>query len=377
MSENLENPPLTRKNVTVKIQIPDRENTLAHAFNTSLKVEELKEDIAKKFRVESRVLKIFQFDEEIQNEKLLSNLFFNEFGIIEISLKLTEEATANGVKLDANIYYSNFTLPDIITVHFPVSGDETRDLVVEIENKSIPKPFLGGFRNKKTQIEYHHAFTQTGPVPERIKFDGVSSRDTQTVEVQRVAEDTALSKATQAHGDPDDSSFNPGSGDQQVQVQSYKEYDEDAVRNDMIRKVIIIQRNFRVFRLKRCIKDCATEYRRLCTIKAKREARIKENYINTHKKSKNFPKTKKDFDMLYSQITSWKESETKRIGQEFSGPTKIVELKALLEKEVQLLNGIEKRRLDIKKEREYMKQDKILEMLGTPVSWIGYKSEEH
>jgi hypothetical protein len=245
--------------------------------------------------------------------------------------------------------------------------------MVEIENRSICKPFLGGFRNKKTHIEYHHAFTQTGP--ERIKFDGICSRDTQTIEVQKVAEDTTQSKATQAHGKIDDTLFLPGFGDLEVDVQPYKEYDEDAARNDMIRKVVIIQRNFRVFRLKRCIKDCATEYRRLCTINAKREARIKENYISTHSKSKNFPRSKKDFDMLYSQINSWKETETKRIAQEFTGPTKIVELKALLEKEVQLLNGIEKRRLDLKKEREYLKQDNILKNLGTPVSWMGYKSK--
>jgi hypothetical protein len=85
-------------------------------------------------------------------------------------------------------------------------------LVVEIENKSIIKPFLGGYKNKKTrkysfqsthnkskfnylimikslfiaEIEYHNAFTQTGPFAEQLsKLDGVFSRDTQTIELRK------------------------------------------------------------------------------------------------------------------------------------------------------------------------------------------------
>jgi hypothetical protein len=104
MSDNMDGISF-KKNVTVKIQIPERENTLAHAYNIGEKIGELKEDLAKKFKVEAKLLKIFQFDEEIESDKLLSNLFFNEFGIIEISLKTTEEASENGVRLDPNIYY--------------------------------------------------------------------------------------------------------------------------------------------------------------------------------------------------------------------------------------------------------------------------------
>jgi len=33
--------------------------------------------------------------------------------------------------------------------------------VVEIESRSIRKPFIGGYRHKITDVEYHHAFTQT------------------------------------------------------------------------------------------------------------------------------------------------------------------------------------------------------------------------
>lgn len=69
------------------------------------------------------------------------------------------------------------------------------------------------------------------------------------------------------------------------------------------------------------------------------------------------------------------EFQTKRIIEEFTGPSKIVEIQVLLEKEIQLLNGIEKRRMEIQKEMEEARQDRILKKQGETVKWIGYKSE--
>lgn len=63
-----------------------------------------------------------------------------------------------------------------------------------------------------------------------------------------------------------------------------------------------------------CISECATKYRQLCAIKKKREARIKEDYIKAHKRPKDFPRSRKDFDALFSQIASWKEAEVSMLG---------------------------------------------------------------
>lgn len=93
----------------------------------------------------------------------------------------------------------------------------------------------------------------------------------------------------------------------------FETFEEEQERKKVLEKVLLIQRNFRRYRLQTCIKACAAEYRRLMTIKKKREDRIKQEYINSHKKSGNFPRTKKDFDMLFAQISSWKETEVKNI----------------------------------------------------------------
>lgn len=97
-----------------------------------------------------------------------------------------------------------------------------------------------------------------------------------------------------------------------VEVETHNDFEtfeESQKRKKVLEKVLLIQRNFRRYRLQYCIKSCAAEYRRLQTIKKKREDRIKQDYINSYKKSGNFPRTKKDFDMLFAQISTWKEGE--------------------------------------------------------------------
>lgn len=144
-----------KRTLTVKIQLPeDSENVLALNYPNTFNISNLKEDIAKKFKVSVDQLSVYQNEDEIHDKHMLCHLMLNDFGIIEIKLKLTDAAINDGITLDTSIYYSSFTLPDIITVHVPIENEDgemtTRDLVVEIENKSIKKPFLGGYVHKKT-----------------------------------------------------------------------------------------------------------------------------------------------------------------------------------------------------------------------------------
>lgn len=144
-----------KKSLTVKIQLPENsENILAANFPFTFTVRNLKADIARKFKIFSEHLLVYQGENGIPDDFLLCDLNLNDFGIIEIKLCLTDDAFNKGISLDTGVYYSSFTLPDIITVHVPFENENgevtTRDLVVEIENKSIRKPFLGGYVNKKT-----------------------------------------------------------------------------------------------------------------------------------------------------------------------------------------------------------------------------------
>jgi hypothetical protein len=153
--ENHQQENLSEKTLTVKFQLDDSENILAINFPFTISCRDFRVDIAKKFKISSSHIRVFhQKCGEILDDCLFKDLTLNDFGIIEIKLKLTDEAVAEGVGFDTNIYYSNFNLPDIITVHVLDENDEgtfiSRDIVVEIENKSIRKPFIGGYVDKKT-----------------------------------------------------------------------------------------------------------------------------------------------------------------------------------------------------------------------------------
>lgn len=325
-----------KSSLTVKIYLPDdKEHVLAVNFPNSTTIEKLKEEIAKKFKVSPDDFVVLQNDEEIFNDVELFDLFLNEFGIVEIKLKLTDDAVDEGIALDTSVYYSSFTLSEIITVHVPIENEEgeeiVKDLMVEIENKSIKKPFIGGFVHKKTSkkfnyliflktfkisldIEYHHAFTQTGPTEEQIHklLDEKTSRDTQTAVIRINSTITMKDQATQNFGEANESLFMEKTSDHGIKPnEKYENFEELQKRKNIEGKVKLIQKNFRCYRLKVCIKEKAAEYRQLMARKKKREERIKQEYINTHKKSGDFPKTKKDFDSLFAQISAWKENEVK------------------------------------------------------------------
>jgi hypothetical protein len=52
-------------------------------------------------------------------------------------------------------------------------------VVVEIERATHRKAFLGGYRHKATETEYHHAAVQTIAKRKPIRGVGTFSRDTQ------------------------------------------------------------------------------------------------------------------------------------------------------------------------------------------------------
>lgn len=128
-----------------------------------------------------------------------------------------------------------------------------------------------------------------------------------------VYQDTSYDRSTQHFGDANELLYLKDSEDVEVESHgSFETLEEAQKRKKYLEKIILIQRNFRCYRLRCCIKICAAEYRRLMTIKRKREERIKQDYINSYKKSGSFPRTKKDFDMLFAQIATWKEGEVRK-----------------------------------------------------------------
>uniref|UniRef100_A0AAG5CN77 Ubiquitin-like domain-containing protein n=1 Tax=Anopheles atroparvus TaxID=41427 RepID=A0AAG5CN77_ANOAO len=259
-------PPKCRKDVTVKFHLM-KAQVVAHAYPRHHTIEEVREHIACKFQVKSKFLVLRQAGAEVPGHRRLGEICVSEYSVCDLELLLSDAAREENVQLNLKLYYRNLTLPDIITVRIPSEeGKPSRDVVVEIENQVITKPFIGGFLNKHNHIEYHHAFTQTGPPLERLKGPGQKcSRDTQTV-CERYTTTASIphSQAVQ-HSGPrtlvDESrAVLSGLGCRMVNV-PYETQAEFEQRPDVIAKVRLIQRNFRRVLWQRLIRKSAAEWR--------------------------------------------------------------------------------------------------------------------
>ncbi|XP_062538956.1 IQ and ubiquitin-like domain-containing protein isoform X2 [Armigeres subalbatus] len=374
---------LVLKDVTIKFRVM-KSHIVTHAYPNIYTIEEVKKDISKKFQVPTKFLMLRENSSEkpLEDSSRLFDVCDNDFGIIDVDLELVEGAREENIRLEPQVYYNNFSLPDIITVRIPADGTEmegrvSRDLVVEIENQAIIKPFVGGYVDKTTKAEYHDAFTQTGPPLERIKFDGILSRDTQTVEEKAIEIDTPRDQATINYGDAIEHSYSSKYTDRVIIARKYESYDEMTKRIDLVSKVKLIQRNFRRYMWQKFIKESATEWRRLQKEQKRREIKRTKARQDEYRKEcivKTFPKTKQDFDALYAQVQMWKENELKQICEKYSGAPKIAEMNMLLDKEVQLLNGIDRQRQILQEEAKKARNEQILKKLGDPVKWVGYNS---
>lgn len=58
------------------------------------------------------------------------------------------------------------------SILIPFLGQEIKEILVNVDKPRLNKPFLGGYRDKFTGKEYHHATAQT--LPRRRQDNGVS-----------------------------------------------------------------------------------------------------------------------------------------------------------------------------------------------------------
>ena len=72
--------------------------------------------------------------------------------------------------------------------------------MVEIERLTIKKPFLGGYRHKQTNLEYHHASCQTNQKVVTQSSVERFCRDTQTVQHRHNRQQTTNHTSTQMTG---------------------------------------------------------------------------------------------------------------------------------------------------------------------------------
>lgn len=110
-------------------------------------------------------------------------------------------------------------------------------------------------------MEYHDAFTQTGPSADSIKWDGIISRPTQTIRESHTSQDTRYDHSSQAFGSATELIYITATSDYTVVAGKYETHHDQTVRINKLAKVRLIQRNFRRYLWQKLIRESAAEYR--------------------------------------------------------------------------------------------------------------------
>ncbi|NWX25361.1 IQUB protein, partial [Notiomystis cincta] len=237
--------------------------------------------------------------------------------------------------------------------------DSFQEVVVKIERPTYNKPFLGGFRNMSTGVEFHNAGSQTKPKKRPDKGIQLFCKETQTVVGKNKEQQTRNTTSTQMTktglyvSNMTDKLLSPG-----------KYFTAEEYHKRRLEAVIVLQKYFRRWHAINLVQNLKEQRRLRLAQEAKEELwkkwEKKEKLRREYEKKLN-PKTKEDFELLYHELGLWMQEETERINRTLTGAERKAALCALLDEETQLIACIGMHRLDANVENQ---QKAIFQLLG-------------
>lgn len=274
----------------------------------------------------------------------------------------------------------NFQPPELYLNHSIFSHVHHNGVKV-YKFKDQTKPFLGGYKNKETSVEYHHAKMQTAPKkwsPSTVTLpDGTSqeieqnSRETQTVFLKN--------RITQTFRDGSTQMTTPGTC-----------YVSTATDTFLTPKPWVTAEEFHKKRLQACIK-LQSFYRRWQAkilvegVRRDKHKRLqyerdqfekreleKQNRLQHELERRLHPKTRADFEMLFTALEKWRKEEENTIKETLSGAEKKVAMYELLERETELIATINRHRLKASENDKQNQNIKTLEKAAAPIRWKAY-----
>ncbi|XP_028033352.1 IQ and ubiquitin-like domain-containing protein [Bombyx mandarina] len=351
--------------IAIKFNIRNQNGIFTRSYHSIMKIHEVKKNLAGLFDTAHDNLVLLRREQPLQDRMALLDLDYDKYGIAEVEL-----LTKNNEKLRLEKLYKELPINDVLSVMVPF-GNTIKQINVEIFTELIEKPYLGGYRNIFTGIEYHHAYTQTPQKPEKLPPEKKNCRDTQTAEEREKIYDTDYSRATQMNCVK---AYIPSVNDKIITPKPYETFEEMKRRLNHDHYASIIQRAFKhyQFRIKveRWLKECRDRINRMRE-QDQKEQEAMQRRLQRDLVTKTFPKTRQDFDQLYAMVDRWKHAEIARISQLHSKGPKIAEFTLLLDKEVELLRCIEAYRIKIKEDSRKIKEERFLEEISKPVAWYG------
>ena len=233
------------------------------------------------------------------------------------------------------------------------------------------KAFLGGYRSRKTALEYHHASSQTDAAPRRADADEAAQkfhRETQTAVQQTRSQQSIREAGTQMPR----GHLLQEEGDVLLRPLPY--FDADKLAALRLEKVIDLQRYTRGW----FARTAASALRRAQAVAAaeeeEEEARQTAEAEARHKleiQRRMHPQSYEDFEILYNELEAWRLQETRAISVEFADDEvfRLEALQQLLLKEQKLLQTIDRLRLQADDENRDKRIRSTLQLMSAPKRW--------
>uniref|UniRef100_A0A8C0F149 IQ motif and ubiquitin domain containing n=1 Tax=Bubo bubo TaxID=30461 RepID=A0A8C0F149_BUBBB len=288
------------------------------------------------------------FDETIQSEKLcLDQKYF----------------PGKAVQQD-------YHMPDVVTVRVQRDSDSFQDVVVKIERPTYHKPFLGGFKNRITGVEFHNAGSQTIPKKQPDKGIQLFCRETQTAFEKNKTQQTKNTTSTQMAkiglyvSNMTDKLISPG-----------KYLTAEEYHKRRLEAVIVLQTYFRRWHAINVVQNLREKKRLRLSWEAQEEVRRKkekDEKLRREQERRLNPKTKKDFELLYHALELWRQEETECINRTLTGAERKAAFCGLLEKEAQLIAAIGRHKLNADEENQQKAILHFLDKSAQPKRWKAY-----
>lgn len=285
-------------------------------------------------------------------------------GIIQLKIQSTDQAN---YPLNSYEPKEKFLAPDVITVHVELKNNQFKELIVEIERSSTKKPFLGGFKNKLSGKEFHNASSQT---IKQLKINTDIQkfcRDTQTVVSTHIKLQTRQDMSTQM---TKPGIFVSRVEDKLITPRPYQTADE--LYQIRVNSVIVIQKYFRRWYAKRRFMEIKLAYDERIRWEKERELRRQQDIEQRRQMDisrRLNPKTKDDFEILYSALEKWRFEELSKINATKTGAARKAALAMLVDQEAELIGTIERYKIEASKENKEKQIQQLLERMARPKIW--------
>ncbi|KAL8620604.1 hypothetical protein ACOMHN_017885 [Nucella lapillus] len=358
---------------TVKLILKPSEEVITMACSLAIPLLGIKSRFATKFNVPVTCLLLTYKGIVVDESTTLDDIGVKPNGTVQLEV-VSEDPVSyplGHIKPE-----QNDQMPDVITVRLEAddSGEQSMQVVVEIERKLLRKRQLGGFRHRLTGVEYLNAEMQI-PWGSRtnLNLDNAFCRDTQTVEQRHLRQQTFTDTATQMTGI---GVYVSVSKDKLLEPGPYTLADDRA--RSILEKIIIIQKYYRrwlAIRKVNVLREAKRKREEWEKAEEERKQRERRERLEREFQRKVNPRTKEDFDLLYAALEKWRLEELERINASLTGAERKAELCMLLEKETDLLAAIDRHKMEAGTEQFKRYVQNFLHKTSAPKKWRGFKDE--